>query len=249
LLILYTSASNNFYANTLSLNGNISATNNIYARRETLSATSTLFDGDDNILTIKGNSKKSSFLSLQNTYAGVSASSDISIYNDGTNYMNLGIASSTYDGTQYGPKFDIVKANDSYLFNTTSNLVIGTGASGDLVFFSGGTQATNEKMRMTAAGKVGIGTSTPNVALTIVGDISSNGNIVTNILSSYDLKLQHPTPNDGVNPTLFIGEVGNGQNGTIDGSLSGFNTSYDETFTSWYLFWDTDKSVAEYIPH
>jgi len=220
---------------TLTVSGDISASSNLLSQRETLDNTSNLFIGNDAILTINGKANQSAYLSLKNTYAGVSASSDISIYNDGSNYMDLGIASSTYNGNLYSPKFNIVKANDSYIYNTTSNLVIGTGATGDLVFFSGGTlsgtnaQNGNEKMRMTSGGNIGIGTSTPNVALTIIGDISASNNISTQVLSAYELKLQHPTPNDGNNPKFFIGEIGDGVTaGTILGSASGFNIGYDE---------------------
>jgi len=49
-----------------------------------------------------------------------------------------------------------------------------------------------------------------------------------NELSSRFVNLVHTTPNDGINPVLFIGERGDGTGGTVVGSLTGFNTMYDE---------------------
>jgi hypothetical protein len=49
-----------------------------------------------------------------------------------------------------------------------------------------------------------------------------------NELSSRFVNLIHGTPNDGTNPVLFIGERGDGLNETVVGSLTGFNTTYDE---------------------
>lgn len=64
-----------------------------------------------------------------------------------------------------------------------------------------------------------------NIATTY-NNISSN--FLTQSLSSRFINLEHSTPNDGVNPVLFIGERGDGTGGTIAGSLSGFNVTYNE---------------------
>jgi len=59
------------------------------------------------------------------------------------------------------------------------------------------------------------------------GNISTAGNGSFNTVNGYAINLQHPTANDGINPTLFIGE-------SVGGSLSGFNTTYDE-FNNKYI--------------
>jgi hypothetical protein len=122
------------------------------------------------------------FGSIQNTVPSASASSDLYIANDtGLDYLDIGVNSSQYDGTRYSPVFDIVKANDSYVYTLTANLAVGTStAYGDLLLFTGGTQASNERMRVTSTGNIGIGTSTPSSRLSVVGDISSNG-IITDL--------------------------------------------------------------------
>ena len=140
---------------------------------------------------INGSNSQSLFQSIQNTTPGVSASTDISVYNDTGNYLDMGIASSTYNGNLFGPKFNIVGAGDSYLYTTANNLVLGTSLSSntftnDIVMFTGGTLSGsaavggNERMRITTAGLVGIGTTTPNQILTVVGNISSNSVIYSN---------------------------------------------------------------------
>jgi hypothetical protein len=146
-------------------------------------------------LVAQGSAKQSVYETLYNNYAGVSASTDIALYNDrynGTNvfnsvYVDLGVASSQYNGDIYSPTFNVVNSNDSYLYSVSGNLVVGTTTPniGDLVFFTGGTLSGadinngNEAMRITNqagtyAGNVGINTSTPNQQLTVVGGISSS---------------------------------------------------------------------------
>lgn len=50
----------------------------------------------------------------------------------------------------------------------------------------------------------------------------------TSGLSSRFINLEHSVPNDGVNPVLFIGERGDGSVGSVAGSLSGYNITYNE---------------------
>jgi hypothetical protein len=58
---------------------------------------------------------------------------------------------------------------------------------------------------------------------------SLNTSVSTASLSARFINLVHSPFNDGTNPNLFIGEVGDGSAGSVLGSLSGFNIYYDET--------------------
>ena len=163
--------------------GNLSATGTIYTPSLSVLALSSAINYAP--LTITGSNSQSLFQSIQNITPGVSASTDISVYNDTGNYLDMGIASSTYNGNLFGPTFNVVGAGDSYLYTTANNLVLGTSLSSntftnDIVMFTGGTLSGasgvgNERMRITTGGNVGIGTSTPNSALTVVGAISASG--------------------------------------------------------------------------
>jgi hypothetical protein len=58
---------------------------------------------------------------------------------------------------------------------------------------------------------------------------SLNTSLSTASLSARFISLVHSPFNDGTNPNFFIGEVGDGTPGSITGSLTGFNTFYDES--------------------
>lgn len=111
-------------------------------------------------------------LNIQNNSSGTSASSDVVATanngNETTNYIDMGINGGSYTGGVMGA------ANDSYLYNTGQNFLIGTGtAAKSLVFMTGGTtQASNERMRINGVGNVGVGNNNPNSTLSVTGSLT-----------------------------------------------------------------------------
>ena len=67
---------------------------------------------------------------------------------------------------------NITVANDGYLFTNGGNLAIGTGtAAMQIKFHTAGTTAANERMRIDATGRLGIGITAPNTSSLV--DITS----------------------------------------------------------------------------
>jgi hypothetical protein len=201
-------------ANTISLNAlsgtyigsNLTVKGNLSAVSANLGTTATIAPLNISPLTITAAASGSVFNQIQNTVAGVSASTDISLYNDdGINYLDLGIASTKYNGNIYGPTFNVVNAGDSYVYATSGNLVHGTAATtGNLTFFTGGTLSGNERMRITNTGNVGIGTTTPNSKLTVVGNVSAtsyygDGSNLSNVPYTLNTSISTITPTFGNN--------------------------------------------------
>jgi hypothetical protein len=117
-------------------------------------------NGSYNVISGKGNIDNYLQLNIRNAHTGGNASSDIvATANNGdesVNFIDMGINSQNYAN----PTYPILSGNNTaYLYATAADLIIGNGAQGyDLIFFTDGTATTNEKMRITAAGNVGIGT-------------------------------------------------------------------------------------------
>jgi hypothetical protein len=143
----------NFLDNTV-IKGTLSASGGLVMQSTTLtSSNSTTNAFNTSPLTIVGAASGSIFESLQNIVAGVSASTDISLYNDASNYIDLGIASSRYNGNAYGPAFNTVGPGDGYLYTTNNNLAIGTAGVGNVNFFTNGTlSGANTRMTITSSG-------------------------------------------------------------------------------------------------
>ena len=183
-----TTTLNTLTATTFNVN-NLSATGAIAASAITIS-NSVVPLGNATPLTIIAGASGSVYNQIQNTYAGVSASTDLVVTNDGgIVYLDIGINSSKYNGTTYSPAFTIAGANDSYFYASSANLVYGTaGTTGDLVFFTGGSlsgtsvNSGNERLRIvntnaSNGGFVGINTSVPNQQLTVGGSISATSTV------------------------------------------------------------------------
>ncbi len=90
--------------------------------------------------------------------------------NETSNYVDLGINSSVNTAGVMG------NADDAYLYTTGNNLVTGTATPGMAqIFLTGGTAlATNERMRITGAGSVGVNNSSPNSTLFVRGSLAAS---------------------------------------------------------------------------
>jgi hypothetical protein len=157
-------------------------TSSLYQSSSNVGIGVTSFDGTNpekllvsgsTINTIVGKANINSYtqLNITNKNVGSSASSDVVATNDtGTengNFINMGINSSTFNGT-------IGAANDAYLYNTGSTLWIGNtspGISGSIKFFAGN-NATTTAMMISSSGYIGIGTTTPSSSLDVNGDLT-----------------------------------------------------------------------------
>lgn len=114
-----------------------------------------------NVISGKGSINNYLQLNIQNNNSGSSASADIVATanngNETVNYVDLGINSSTYNVAG----FNVTGANDAYLYSTGNDFAIGNASSNRVLkFFTGGTVAANERMRINQNGNVAIGSTT-----------------------------------------------------------------------------------------
>lgn len=116
-----------------------------------------------NVISGKGSIDNYLQLNIQNNNSGTSASSDVVATanngNETVNFVDLGINSSTYSVSS----FTVTGANDAYLYSTGNDFAIGNGTSNKVLkFFTGGTLAANERMRINQNGNVAIGATSFN---------------------------------------------------------------------------------------
>ena len=110
---------------------------------------------------------------IQNLSTGTQASSDVvATANNGTettNFVDLGINGSGFV-YQAGNPIETGKSNDCYLLAGGNDFVIANNnAAKDMIFVTGGTATTNERMRILSGGNVGIATITPAAKLDVNG--------------------------------------------------------------------------------
>jgi hypothetical protein len=123
-------------------------------------------------------------INVQNQNSGANASSDVvSTADNGTqttNYVDLGMNSSGYStsGIMGGP-------DNAYLYAAGNNFVIGNSTAGmNLIFFTGGTATTNERMRITSAGNIGVNNPSPAAVLDVDGTVKvgTAGTVLNSII-------------------------------------------------------------------
>ena len=116
-------------------------------------------------------------IAVYNSTTGPAASGDFSVNDNlgvnANNYIDMGINSTNWSNTLW----TINGPSDGYLYTGNTNLSIGTANNAYINFFTGGTLITNERMRITNTGNVGIGTTTPGYKLDITGDVRASANL------------------------------------------------------------------------
>jgi hypothetical protein len=140
-----------------------------------------------NLLIAKGERNGYLQFNIQNNSSQGQASTDIvATANNGTettNYVNLGI-----NGGGYNSANNILSGpNNGYLFSAGQDFIVGnTAASKSLILFTGGITASNERMRITSAGKVGIATTNPATTLDVAGTykLGSSGTALNNMIKT-----------------------------------------------------------------
>jgi hypothetical protein len=110
----------------------------------------------------------------KNSNSGASASMDLALYNDVAAYavfVDVGINSSGWSNAQW----TINGANDGYLYTGGGNLSIGTNtASKHINFFTGGSLAANERLRITDSSI----TIANTVGITANGSLGTSGQLL-----------------------------------------------------------------------
>jgi len=122
-------------------------------------------------------------LNIRNLSSSSQASSDIVTTADNgtetTNFMDMGINGSGYV-YQSGNPIETGSANDCYILSSGSNFyIVNNNASKDILFLTGGTASTNERMRIKNNGYVGIGTSTPGYVFQVKISGSYEGHVTS----------------------------------------------------------------------
>jgi hypothetical protein len=160
-----------------------------------------------NVISGKGDLNNYLQLNIKNKNAGTAASSDVVATNDagdeenGINYVDMGVNSSgnTSTGVLGG-------ANTTYLYGTGADFSIGNAIPGNnLVFFTGGTASSNERLRINGNGNVGVGTTSPTSTFQDAGSFSlkittQTGNY-TATASDYTILMNNTTPKSVTLPT------------------------------------------------
>ncbi|AMA60139.1 hypothetical protein [Bradyrhizobium sp. CCGE-LA001] len=113
----------------------------------------------------------------------------------------------------------------SLFFGTSNNnLIRGSDTSGYVSVYTSGTEA----MRIVSTGYVGIGTSTPNAKLEIVGDVSGSGRFVSTPASTYDGTAQIAASNPlNSAANFYMGWISNTARLRIGGTGAGANNGLD----------------------
>ena len=163
--------SNNVSANTFMSVGNTTIANTVIGYNAT----------DLSLAEFQGNVNNFMEVAVWNSNIGNNSSADF-IVNDTSgpaptnqNFIDLGINGNNFSQASW----TISGASDGYVYTGNTNLSLGTAASKFINFFTGGTLAANERMRIDPNGNVGINNTAPTNTLSVSGTayVSGNANV------------------------------------------------------------------------
>ena len=256
------SATGNITGGNVLTGGLISATGNI-TTANTLTATGTTATGvlaavigtanttghGSAVITAQGNANSSAQFAFQNANAQSNASADIAVYNnlgtDTTYFIDMGITSSTFDGTAYGA--NIYGANDGYVYvvgnsatgpvgsgANVGNLILGS-TNGQVIVFVGNASTSNAITRTSPTGFLvtGVVSATGNGTF---GNIVLSGNNINQLNANSIINVNGASANtnfavngNGSSNIFFVNASTNsasfGSNLQITNALVAFNAA------------------------
>ncbi|MEP7229669.1 MAG: hypothetical protein ABI691_05425 [Ginsengibacter sp.] len=121
-----------------------------------------------NALVVKGSIDDYLQFNIKNQSTGSDATTDIVATADNgsetTNYVDLGINGSNYSGGA----IETGVANDGYLISAAKDFyIVNSSANKNLLFLTGGIGVANERMRILANGRVGMGVQNPTAPFVV----------------------------------------------------------------------------------
>ncbi len=124
--------------------------------------------GSVNALVVKGSIDNYLQFNIKNESTGSSSTSDIvATADNGTetsNYVDLGINGSNYSGSA----IETGVANDAYLISAANDFyLVNSSEDKSMLFLTGGTGIANERMRILANGRVGMGVQNPTAPFVV----------------------------------------------------------------------------------
>jgi hypothetical protein len=121
------------------------------------------------LLTVKRDINGGAAIDLVNSTNGTGAGATIRLENNNGLMGWLFTAATAYSGSdREGDRMTLASSSNAGGLNITA------GGTGDIQFFTSSTSSGNEKIRITNAGKVGIGTNSPNSVLDVNGTTAVN---------------------------------------------------------------------------
>ena len=168
----------NLYGKTATFTGDIRGENSIYAGVPLFTSL-----GSDVVAQFSGNVNAYTQFNFQNGNVGAQASGDYVITadngNDSTHFINLGITSSIWDGTQPNSLGNRLGPNDGYLYVQDGDMVIGTSNGTIETWKFGQDGALTAPGNITTTGNISGGNVGVSGAVNAVGEITSFANLVT----------------------------------------------------------------------
>ncbi|MBK7961858.1 MAG: hypothetical protein IPK04_12075, partial [Bdellovibrionales bacterium] len=126
------------------------------------------------LLSVRKDQDAGTNIRIDNITNGINAGSSLGLGNNVGNIGQIGTYSSSFSMSHLANRFSV--ASDTG--GNGLDLMAWKG-TGDMRFYTGGSATTNERIRITSTGNVGIGTTTPTQKLDVNGQIHASGDICT----------------------------------------------------------------------